>query len=52
MDVNLKHLRHVLEPVARQKGLSFVDIHQNRVAFNDTMFARGPGRGTKSDTTG
>ena len=35
LDVNVKHLAHVLERAAQHKGTSFVEIYQNCPIFND-----------------
>jgi 2-oxoglutarate ferredoxin oxidoreductase subunit beta len=51
VDVNVKHLAHVLERAARHKGTSFVEIYQNCNIFNDQAFEYATGKGTKDDTT-
>ena len=51
IDVNVKHLEHVLERAARHKGTSFVEIYQNCVIFNDMAFEYATAKDTKDDTT-
>ncbi len=51
LDVNTKHLAHVLERAARHKGTSFVEIYQNCNIFNDLAFEYATGKDTKDDTT-
>jgi 2-oxoglutarate ferredoxin oxidoreductase subunit beta len=51
IDINVKHLAHVLERAARHKGTSFVEIYQNCNIFNDQAFEYATGKDTKEDTT-
>jgi len=51
IDVNTKHLAHVLERAAAHKGTSFVEIYQNCNIFNDGAFEYATGKETKDDTT-
>ncbi|MEE9473792.1 MAG: 2-oxoacid:ferredoxin oxidoreductase subunit beta [Acidimicrobiia bacterium] len=51
IDVNVKHLEHILERAARHKGTSFVEIYQNCVIFNDMAFEYATAKDTKDDTT-
>ena len=51
IDVNTKHLAHVLERAATHKGTSFVEIYQNCNIFNDGAFEYATGKDTKDDTT-
>ncbi|RME38300.1 MAG: 2-oxoacid:ferredoxin oxidoreductase subunit beta, partial [Planctomycetota bacterium] len=51
MDVNVKHLEHVLERAARHKGTAFVEIYQNCHIFNNGAFEYASGKETKDDTT-
>jgi len=51
MDVNVKHLEHVLERAARHKGVSFIEIYQNCHIFNDGAFEYASSKDTKDDTT-
>ncbi len=51
VDVNVKHLAHVLERAARHKGTSFVEIYQNCAIFNEGAFEYATGKDTKEDTT-
>ncbi len=51
IDVNVKHLEHVLERAARHEGTSFVEIYQNCNIFNDLAFEYATGKDTKDDTT-
>jgi len=51
LDINVKHLAHVLERAAQHKGTSFVEIYQNCPIFNDQAFEYATGKDTKDDTT-
>jgi len=51
IDVNTKHLTHILERAAAHKGTSFVEIYQNCNIFNDGAFEYATGKDTKDDTT-
>ncbi len=51
IDVNVKHLAHVLERAARHKGTSFVEIYQNCNIFNDLAFEYATAKDTKEETT-
>jgi len=51
MDVNTKHLEHVLDRAAKHKGTAFVEIYQNCSIFNDAAFEYASGKETKDDTT-
>jgi len=51
IDVNIKHLEHVLERAAAHKGAAFVEIYQNCNIFNDGAFEYATGKETKDDTT-
>jgi len=51
IDVNVKHLEHVLERAAKHKGTAFVEIYQNCNIFNDMAFEYATGKETKDDTT-
>jgi len=51
IDVNTKHLAHVLERAAEHKGTSFVEIYQNCNIFNDGAYEYATGKDTKGDTT-
>ncbi len=51
IDVNTKHLQHILERAAAHKGTSFVEIYQNCVIFNDQAFEYSTGKDTKDDST-
>jgi 2-oxoglutarate ferredoxin oxidoreductase subunit beta len=51
IDMNVKHLSYVLERAARHKGVSFVEIYQNCMIFNNQAFGYATGKDTKDDTT-
>ncbi|MBI1826274.1 MAG: 2-oxoacid:ferredoxin oxidoreductase subunit beta [Planctomycetes bacterium] len=51
IDVNVKHLEHVLERAAKHKGTAFVEIYQNCNIFNDMAFEYATSKETKDDTT-
>jgi len=51
IDVNVKHLAHVLERAAEYTGTSFVEIYQNCNIFNDRAFDYASGKETKDDAT-
>ncbi len=51
IDVDVKHLEHVLERAARHKGTAFVEIYQNCNIFNDGAYGYATDKTTKSDTT-
>jgi len=51
IDINIKHLEHVLERAAAHKGTAFVEIYQNCNIFNDMAFEYATGKDTKDDTT-
>ncbi len=51
LDVNVKHLEYVLERATQHKGISFVEIYQNCVIFNDSAFEYASGKDTKDDQT-
>ncbi len=51
IDVNVKHLAHVLERASLHKGTSFVEIYQNCNIFNDLAFEYATAKDTKDETT-
>lgn len=51
MDINTKHLEHVLERASKHKGTAFIEIYQNCNIFNDGAFEYASGKETKDDTT-
>ncbi len=51
IDINVKHLEHVLERAVEHKDTSFVEIYQNCVIFNDMAFEYATAKDTKDDTT-
>src|SRR6185295_3900558 len=51
IDVNVKHLEHVLERAAKHVGTAVVEIYQNCNIFNDGAFDYATDANTKNDTT-
>ncbi len=49
VDVNVKHLEMVLRRAAEHKGVSFVEVYQNCVVFNDGAFDHATDRERKND---
>jgi 2-oxoglutarate ferredoxin oxidoreductase subunit beta len=51
VDTNVKHLGDVLQRAAEHQGVSFVEVYQNCVVFNDGAFEYATDRDRKADTT-
>ena len=51
VDTDIESLGYVLERAARHKGVSFVEIYQNCVVFNDKVFEFVEDRATREDFT-
>jgi 2-oxoglutarate ferredoxin oxidoreductase subunit beta len=51
IDVDVKHLEHVLERAANHVGTAFVEIYQNCNIFNDGAYNYATDKAIKSDTT-
>ena len=49
IDVNIKHLGHVLKRAADHRGTSFVEVYQNCNVFNDGAWTYATDRAAKSD---
>ncbi len=49
LDSDPTHMGMILERAARHKGVSFVEIYQNCIIFNDKTFAPVTGRETRED---
>jgi 2-oxoglutarate/2-oxoacid ferredoxin oxidoreductase subunit beta len=49
LDNDPRHMSMVLERATRHKGVSFVEIYQNCIVFNDKTFAPVTGRDTRDD---
>jgi 2-oxoglutarate ferredoxin oxidoreductase subunit beta len=50
IDVNIKHMEHVLRRAAEHKGTSFIEVYQNCNVFNDGAWDYATSRETKADT--
>ena len=51
IDTNIKHLGAVLHRAAEHKGVSFIEVYQTCVVFNDGAFDYATDRDRKADTT-
>ena len=51
IDIDIKHLEHVLERAARHVGTAFVEIYQNCNIFNDGAYHYATDKETKPQTT-
>ena len=51
IDVNIKHLGETLTRAAAHKGMSFVEVYQNCIVFNDGAFNYATDKSTKADST-
>jgi 2-oxoglutarate ferredoxin oxidoreductase subunit beta len=51
IDVDVKHLEHVLERAAAHKGTAFVEIYQNCNIFNDGAYDYATDKAVKSENT-
>src|SRR5574341_904775 len=49
LDTDPAHMSYVLERAAKHRGVSFVEIYQNCLIFNDKTFAPVTGRETRED---
>jgi 2-oxoglutarate/2-oxoacid ferredoxin oxidoreductase subunit beta len=49
MDNDVKHLASIIKAAAEHKGVSFVEIYQNCIIFNDGAFDYFSDRGVRSD---
>lgn len=49
LDTDPVHMGYVLERAANHKGISFVEIYQNCIIFNDKTFVPVTGRDTRED---
>jgi 2-oxoglutarate/2-oxoacid ferredoxin oxidoreductase subunit beta len=49
LDNDPRHMSMIMERAARHKGVSFVEIYQNCIIFNDKTFAPVTGRDTRED---
>ncbi len=49
LDTDPAHMSYVLDRASKHKGVSFVEIYQNCVIFNDKAFAPVIGRDTRED---
>lgn len=49
VDTDPKHMSYVFERAMAHKGVSFIEIYQNCIIFNDKTFAPVTGRETKED---
>lgn len=51
MDTNPKHMTETFKAAAAHKGVSFVEVFQNCVIFNDKVFEDVSGRAVRDDQT-
>ena len=49
LDSDPKHMGYVMERAMAHKGVSFIEIYQNCIIFNDKAFAPVTGRDTRED---
>ncbi|MBI1882882.1 MAG: 2-oxoacid:ferredoxin oxidoreductase subunit beta [Chlamydiae bacterium] len=49
LDTDPTHMSYILERAAKHKGVSFVEIYQNCLIFNDKAFVPVTGRETRED---
>ncbi len=49
LDTDPIHMGQIFEKAARHKGISFIEIYQNCIIFNDKTFTPVTGRDTKED---
>ena len=49
LDTDPVHMSYVMERAAKHKGVSFVEIYQNCIIFNDKTFTPVTGRDTRED---
>ncbi len=49
IDVNIKHLEHMLQRAAEHRGTAFVEVYQNCNVFNDGAWAYATDRAVKTD---
>ncbi len=49
LDTDPAHMGYVLERAAQHKGVSFIEIYQNCIIFNDKTFTTVTGRDTRND---
>lgn len=49
LDTDPVHMSYVMERAAKHKGISFIEIYQNCIIFNDKTFGSVTGRDTKED---
>ncbi|MFV1968032.1 MAG: thiamine pyrophosphate-dependent enzyme [Pirellulaceae bacterium] len=49
IDVNIKHLGHILKRAEEHDGTAFVEVYQNCVVFNDGAFDYATNRASKAD---
>jgi 2-oxoglutarate ferredoxin oxidoreductase subunit beta len=49
LDTDPRHMGMVLERAARHRGISFIEIYQNCIIFNDKAFSPITGRDTRED---
>jgi 2-oxoglutarate ferredoxin oxidoreductase subunit beta len=51
IDINIKHMGYVLKRAADHRGVSFVEVYQNCVVFNDAAFEYTTDKDVKDDNT-
>ncbi len=49
LDTDPVHMGYIMERAAKHKGISFIEIYQNCIIFNDKTFQPVTGRDTKED---
>lgn len=49
LDTDPVHMSYVMERAAKHRGISFIEIYQNCIVFNDKTFQPITGRDTKED---
>ncbi len=50
-DKNPKHMSEIFEAAAKHKGISFVEVYQNCIIFNDGVFENVTGKEVRDDHT-
>lgn len=51
VDTDVEHLCRMVERAARHKGVSFLEIYQNCIVFNDNAFEAVENRATREDSS-